>query len=176
MLPHTVWGWLNCAASIFWLWMLFEAATNRKLKGADKITWLLVVLFLWFVGALLYFVIGRKQQSPQTDAVGADADNLVPEADPRISSGQIVAIYASIALFTIAPLLSVLIASAIAWATGSKLDEGNAHPCVILGIDIGDLLYCMFVSGWFMLATIPLGLLATAFFTIYWIIRKLAGR
>lgn len=31
-------------------------------KGNDKIIWLLVVLFLNFFGAVLYFLIGRQQK------------------------------------------------------------------------------------------------------------------
>ena len=62
----------------------------------------------------------------------------------------------------VAPILSVLIASAIATATGSKLDEGSSHPCIIFGVDIGELLYAMGVAGWFVFVTFPTGLLAIA--------------
>ena len=46
-------------ASIFWLWMLIDAITNTRLNGAEKIVWVLVVLFLHIVGALVYYFIGR---------------------------------------------------------------------------------------------------------------------
>ncbi|MFA5941641.1 MAG: hypothetical protein WC809_20015 [Sinimarinibacterium sp.] len=65
-----------------------------------------------------------------------------------------------IVLFTVAPLLSVFVASAIARAAGAELDEGGPHPCRILGVDIGRPLYSMFVVGWLGLLTIPIGLLA----------------
>jgi hypothetical protein len=81
-------------------------------------------------------------------------------------------IYLGIVLYTVAPILCVLIASGIAYVTGSRLDEGNAHPCIVLGIDIGGLLYVLAVSGWFMFFTIPTGLLALLIFTIIWIVRR----
>jgi hypothetical protein len=62
-------------------------------------------------------------------------------------------------LFMFAPLLSVLIASAIASAAGAELDESGPHPCILFGFDFGGLLYRMFVAGWFGLGTIPIGLL-----------------
>lgn len=46
-------------ASIFWLWMLFDALVNPRLNGAEKLIWVLVVFFLHLIGALAYFVIGR---------------------------------------------------------------------------------------------------------------------
>ena len=65
-----------------------------------------------------------------------------------------------IVVVAIAPLLSVLAATGIATAAGCRLDEGSAHPCVVLGIDLADMLYGLFVLGWLMLATLPLGGLA----------------
>lgn len=35
---------------------------KSEFKGNDKIVWLLVVLFMNLLGALLYFIIGRKQK------------------------------------------------------------------------------------------------------------------
>lgn len=31
-------------------------------KGNDKIIWIVVILVLWFFGAILYYFIGRKQK------------------------------------------------------------------------------------------------------------------
>ena len=47
--------------SLFWLWMLVDAITNAALNGTEKIVWVLVVLFLHFVGALLYFFLARSK-------------------------------------------------------------------------------------------------------------------
>ncbi len=35
---------------------------KSKFNGNDKIIWVLVVLFFNLVGAILYFIIGRKQK------------------------------------------------------------------------------------------------------------------
>jgi hypothetical protein len=47
-------------ASIFWVWMLVEAATSKSLQGTEKIVWVLVILFLHVLGAALYYLIARK--------------------------------------------------------------------------------------------------------------------
>ncbi|MCE2754287.1 MAG: hypothetical protein LW720_20710 [Pirellula sp.] len=73
---------------------------------------------------------------------------------------NIIIAYVIIILYTIAPILSVMIASSIAQATGSQLDEGGAHPCIVFGFDIGGTLAIMFVMGWFALVTIPTGILS----------------
>jgi hypothetical protein len=65
-----------------------------------------------------------------------------------------------IILFAIAPVVSVLIAGAIAEAHGCVLNEGGSHPCIINGTDWGDTLLTMFVLGWLMLFTLPAGAVA----------------
>jgi hypothetical protein len=76
--------------------------------------------------------------------------------------------YGLIILYTLAPVLSVLISSGIATALGAKLDESQTHPAYLLGINIGGLLSIMFIAGWLALITIPTGLLALVVFTIVW--------
>ena len=49
-------------ASVFWIWMLIHAITNRGLGDGEKIAWVLVILFLHFLGALIYFFAGRSRQ------------------------------------------------------------------------------------------------------------------
>jgi len=53
---------LALVTSIFWTWMIIHAATNPSLDGTQKIVWLLVILFLHFLGALIYFIVGRGSQ------------------------------------------------------------------------------------------------------------------
>ncbi|ODT80726.1 MAG: hypothetical protein ABS76_14740 [Pelagibacterium sp. SCN 64-44] len=64
---------------------------------------------------------------------------------------------AVILLFALAPLISVYVASAIAEAHHCPLNEGSVNSCLVGGMDLGPLLYTLFVLGWFMLATLPLG-------------------
>jgi len=35
---------------------------KNEFEGNNKIIWVLVVIFLWLIGAILYYFIGRKQK------------------------------------------------------------------------------------------------------------------
>ena len=56
---------LAIATSVFWLWMLVDALTNES-ETNQKILWFLVIFFLHFIGAIVYFVVrkGEKNRSP----------------------------------------------------------------------------------------------------------------
>ncbi len=47
---------------VFWIWMLIHAVTNKGLGDGEKVAWVLVILFLHFIGALIYFFAGRPKQ------------------------------------------------------------------------------------------------------------------
>lgn len=64
---------------------------------------------------------------------------------------------ALIVSFALLPIISVITSIGIASIAGCHLNEASAHPCAVLGVDIGRLLALMFVAGWFALATVPLG-------------------
>ena len=67
VLAFVIIGALALAAFVFWIWMLIHAVTNKGLGDGEKIGWVLVVLFLHFIGAIIYFFIGRPKG---TAAVG----------------------------------------------------------------------------------------------------------
>jgi hypothetical protein len=77
-----------------------------------------------------------------------------------------------IAAFTLAPIASVMVCAWIANSHGCKVDEGSVHPCIINGHDYGELLYSLGVMGWFMLVTIPGGLVAFASWLILVILHR----
>ena len=79
---------------------------------------------------------------------------------------NVAASYGVIVLWTFLPMVPVVVASVIASACGCKLDEGSAHTCIVLGKDIGGVLYSMGVMGWFSLLTVPSGFLALVVFTV----------
>ncbi|MCK0169642.1 hypothetical protein MWU53_01075 [Aliiroseovarius sp. S1123] len=56
------------------------------------------------------------------------------------------------------PVLGVILSSSFADWRGCTLHEGFENPCVFLGFDFGGVLYAGFVSGWFMLITLPIAL------------------
>ncbi|MPY67166.1 hypothetical protein F8S09_10745 [Deinococcus sp. SDU3-2] len=76
------------------------------------------------------------------------------------------------ALLTFGPLLGVMIASAVAGAFGCRLDEAGSYPCVVAGVDVGGLLSTLFVMGWLMLLTIPLGAVLGAAGLVAWLVAR----
>lgn len=48
--------------SIFWIWMLIDAIVSRNLTDNEKIIWVIIIFFTHFVGALIYFFVGRRKQ------------------------------------------------------------------------------------------------------------------
>jgi hypothetical protein len=59
---------LGLAAFAFWIWMLIDAIKNQRLTDGQKIAWVLVILFLHFLGALIYFLAGRSRTTSVTAA------------------------------------------------------------------------------------------------------------
>ena len=49
-------------AFVFWIWMLINAIQNPGLGSTEKIVWVLVILFLHFLGALIYYFVGRSRR------------------------------------------------------------------------------------------------------------------
>ncbi len=47
----------------FWLWMLVDCLKNQALQGTEKIVWVLVIIFLYTLGALGYFFVGRSKRT-----------------------------------------------------------------------------------------------------------------
>jgi hypothetical protein len=56
---------LFVVACLFWLWMLISAIQNQGLTGTDKVVWVLVILFLHFVGAFLDLLLGYSKRLNQ---------------------------------------------------------------------------------------------------------------
>jgi uncharacterized RDD family membrane protein YckC len=49
---------------VFWIWMLVDAIQNKGLSDGEKVCWVLAIVFLHFLGALLYFFIGHPKRRP----------------------------------------------------------------------------------------------------------------
>jgi hypothetical protein len=80
----------------------------------------------------------------------------------RIRNALLIILLLLILAWTAWPVVLVSAAGAIASANGCQLDEGSAHPCIVNGSDVGEQIYGMGVMGWFMLVTVPTGLIALA--------------
>jgi len=49
----------------FWIWMLISAIQNPGLSEGEKVAWVLVVIFLHWLGALVYYFVGHpKRKTP----------------------------------------------------------------------------------------------------------------
>ncbi|WP_284343587.1 hypothetical protein [Devosia nitrariae] len=78
--------------------------------------------------------------------------------------------------FALSPVASVAIAGWLAEANGCDLDEGSIHVCMIGDGDWGPTLYTMFVMGWFMLATLPMGAMGLAIWLLVLVAHYLVWR
>lgn len=84
--------------------------------------------------------------------------------------------YGIILLWMLWPVISVVIAGAIASGYGCQLDEGSVHPCVVGGRDLGETLYTLAVMGWFGLITLPTGGLGLVVFSIIALILRVRAK
>ena len=48
----------------FWVWMLVHCLQNQALVGNEKLVWVLVIVFTHFLGAVIYFFVGRPKRLP----------------------------------------------------------------------------------------------------------------
>ena len=55
---------IGVLGTIFWIWMLVDAIRNKGLSDGEKVGWVLAIVFLHFLGSLLYFFIGRPKRLP----------------------------------------------------------------------------------------------------------------
>ena len=50
---------MSLALIIFWIWMLVDCAQRNFRKNWEKIAWILAIVFLTWVGALVYLIVIR---------------------------------------------------------------------------------------------------------------------
>jgi len=55
-------GLIGLACFAIWIWMLIDCLTNNGIPGSEKVAWVLVILFTHFLGALIYFFVGRPKR------------------------------------------------------------------------------------------------------------------
>jgi Phospholipase_D-nuclease N-terminal len=71
---------LVVGGTIFWIWMLVDCAINKRISDSRKLIWILVILFTHWLGAILYFFLGRSRRQPQ-NAYQPDAQPQRPRAE-----------------------------------------------------------------------------------------------
>lgn len=57
-------GLIGVACFAPWLWMLTDCLTNGGIQGPDKAAWVPVIIFLPFLGSLIYLFVGRPSVEP----------------------------------------------------------------------------------------------------------------
>jgi heme/copper-type cytochrome/quinol oxidase subunit 2 len=57
-LPEILFVLVFGLGSIFWIWMLIDAATHEK-NAQDRILWVLIIIFTHVIGAAIYFFVRR---------------------------------------------------------------------------------------------------------------------
>lgn len=105
-------------------------------------------------------MLRRSEEKSQDLQTGPFVEERTPMASPpaRSSLGCLWVTLPLLLLFATAPLISVILSTSIAESAGCNLHEGSANSCVILGVDVGRMLYAMFVAGWLSFVTLPVGL------------------
>jgi TRAP-type C4-dicarboxylate transport system permease small subunit len=123
----------------------------------------LALLGVWAVAALVAFIaIRRRQNRPPSEPLSPGKSFL---------RGALLAI-----AFAFSPVAVTYAAGLIAVAIGCDLNEASVHPCPLLGVNIGPLLYAMGLAVWFVSLTVLAGLLALVVLVIIFIVRTLRAR
>jgi hypothetical protein len=52
--------WLVCSA--FMIWMVIECATKEPREGHERLVWIIITVFLPYVGALIYYLVRRPER------------------------------------------------------------------------------------------------------------------
>ena len=52
---------IGIAMLLFWIWALIDVIRRQFPNQNDKTLWLIVVILLYWVGALVYLIAGRKK-------------------------------------------------------------------------------------------------------------------
>jgi len=53
---------LMMLASIFWLWILVDCITKEASEGNDKVAWIILIIFVPWIGAILYYFVRRPER------------------------------------------------------------------------------------------------------------------
>jgi hypothetical protein len=56
------------AGTFFWIVMIAECATKESVRGNDKLIWILIIIFTYWIGALIYYFVRRPQRIAELGA------------------------------------------------------------------------------------------------------------
>jgi hypothetical protein len=61
-LMATISGVLWLAFSAFMVWMIVECATKEPREGHERLIWIIITVFVPYLGALAYYLIRRPER------------------------------------------------------------------------------------------------------------------
>lgn len=123
----------------------------------------LALLGLWAVAALTAILVSWRRQNRPPSAPLSPGKSFL--------RGALIVI-----ALAFSPIAVTYTAGLIAVAIGCDLNEASVHPCPLLGVNIGPLLYAMGLAVWFVSLTVLAGLLALVVLVIIFIVRMLRAR
>ena len=75
---------LSILTTVFWIWMLIDAAQRDFDDPNNKILWIILLILLGFIGAIVYyFVIRKKEGKPVPQAPSPSAPPAPPVKKKR---------------------------------------------------------------------------------------------
>ena len=75
-------GLLSIAGLVLWIWALIDCVQvpdDSRYQSGNKLVWVLIIVFLNWIGAVLYLVIGRPR-GPRSPGDGPDRPAPEPPA------------------------------------------------------------------------------------------------
>jgi hypothetical protein len=55
-------GLIGLLCLALWIWAIVDIVNSRFREDSTKIIWILLVIFLPFLGTILYYFVGREQR------------------------------------------------------------------------------------------------------------------
>jgi Tfp pilus assembly protein PilE len=98
--------------AFIWFYAIIDILRNEY-TGSNKLIWLLISLLIPALGALLYFIIGRKQK-------------VVPEHDGAVKSAKITAIIALIITLPISGFVGLMVHTSMNQFSEYRVKSFNA--------------------------------------------------
>ncbi|HEY7669946.1 MAG TPA: hypothetical protein VH852_04835 [Hyphomicrobium sp.] len=123
----------------------------------------LVLLGVWAVAALIAFIVIRRRQNR-------------PPSEPLSPGKSFLRGAAIVIALALSPVAVTYTAGLIAVVLGCDLNEASLHPCPLLGVNIGPLLYGMGLAVWFVALTVAAGLVALLVLALVFIVRTVRAR
>jgi len=123
----------------------------------------LALFGVWALAALIAILVSWRRQNRPPSAPLSPGKSFL--------RGALIVI-----ALAFSPVAVTYTAGLIALLIGCDLNEASVHPCPLLGVNIGPLLYGMGLAVWFVSLTVLAGLLALVVLVIIFIVRTLRAR